>query len=294
MRSITIAFAFALTAVAAFGQTSAWQPIVDSKPTQRVNIAGFIDEKRGVTAGYAGATYYTEDSGGSWIKASSASLCRYGLEIVDDGAAITCGQGGDNRVSLDGWRTWKAMRTYGPSEPDHFRFLSFPEVKTGWAAGPSQLSSTQDSGATWSDIKPPRDADRIAAIDLLPGERGDAGFLLDSSGALHLTEDGGATWSSEAISVLGVQLSYTSTMTWGPSAALRFKNREEGILIAYRASPEPAWVALSTADGGATWKVEELTNQLGPASSVYLSRDGRYATLYYSHRILAFKRAAGN
>jgi hypothetical protein len=283
-----------LAAASAFAQNAAWQMVVDSKPKQMINVAGFIDEKRGVTAGYAGATYYTEDSGGSWIKAPSTSLCRYGLEIVDGGAAITCGQGGDNWVSLDGWKTWTAMQTHGPSEPDHFRFLSFPDIKTGWAAGPSQLSSTKDSGATWSDLVLPQGVERIATIDLLPGEQGSAGFLLDSSGALHLTEDGGATWSSEAISVPGVQLSYISMMTWGPSAAIRFMSRELGIVIAYRTKPDPAWVSLSTADGGASWNVEEITRQPGPGSSVYLSKDGLYATLYYSRRILAFKKAAIN
>lgn len=289
MRSILFAFLFPLAVASAFGQ-DAWHMVVDSKPTQRVNIAGFIDEKRGVTAGYAGATYYTEDSGGSWVKAANSSLCRYGLEIVDGGSAITCGNGGDNRISLDAWKTWAAMKTYGPSEPDHFRFLSFLDVKTGWAAGPSTLSSTDDSGATWSELKPPRDIERIAAIDLLPGEQGRVGYLLDSNGVLHLTEDGGETWSSHAIRVLGVQLNFISTMTYAPSAALQFKSREEGMVIAYRAKPEPAWVSLCTVDAGASWKVEEITNQLGTASSVYLSKDGLYVTLYYSHRLLAFKK----
>lgn len=294
MRSTAIAFALALAAAAAYGQGSTWQAIVDSKPAQRVNIAGFIDERHGITGGYMGATWYTEDSGATWTKAANSSLCRFGLEILDSQIAFSCGNGGDNRISLDGWKTWTSMRTYGPSEPDHFRFLSFADGKTGWIAGPATLASTRDSGATWNDLAPPADIERIAAIDLPPFGEGKIGFLLGSSGALFATQDGGATWSSKVIATQGLGLAFTNSAVFSPSAALRFTSREDGLVIAYRTDPNPAWVSLRTADAGSSWKVEEITGESGPMSSVYLSRDGRYVTLYYSRKILAFRSDAGD
>jgi len=294
MRSTAFLSIFiALSSTAAIAQGAVWLKIAELKPSHAVNLAGFVDEKRGITAGYAGATYYSEDGGGTWIKAENASMCRFGLEILDGGAAITCGNGGNNRTSSDGGKTWVPMENRGPSEPDNFRFLSFSSVKEGWAAGPFMLSSTSDGGAAWSDIKLPEGIERITAIALLPGGQGKTGFLLGSKGELYSTLDGGATWSKKPIAVKEGQIAYFNKSNDAPSAALRFANHEEGIAVAYMTGPKARWVALNTRDAGDTWSVEEITADIGPKSSAYLSQDGLCATLYYSHRILVFKRSAG-
>ena len=272
-------------------QETAWQALIDAKAAQRVYIAGFNDDTRGITAGYAGATYYSENAGSSWTKAANISMCRYGLDILDGGVAVTCGNGGDNRISLDGGKTWSAMRRYGPSEPDQFRFASFLDAKTGWIGGPLGIASTADSGATWSEIKLPPGVENIAAIALLAGGQGKVGFALGADGSLSRTNDGGATWTTKAIAASGADVAFTNASNFVSSAAMRFQSQAEGLVVAYRRNPKPAWVALSTTDGGDSWTIEDITSGIEPAGSVYLSTDGRYATLYYSHRVVVFKRA---
>jgi photosystem II stability/assembly factor-like uncharacterized protein len=289
-----VAIALALcVASAALAQGTAWQPLADIRPAQKlINIAGFHDDKIGITAGYSGSTFYTEDGGATWKQAEIASWCRFGLDILDGGTAFSCGNGGNNRVSSDGGKTWSAMQNHGPMEPANFRFLSFLDGKTGWAGGPSMLSATSDAGASWSDIETPADIDRVAAIALVPGGQAKTGFLIGSKGALFATADGGATWTEKPISAGGATLAYFRFSSHAPSAALRFTSPTEGIALAYMTAPKKGWVSLSTSDAGDNWKLEEITSELGPASSVYLSRDGRYATLFYSQRILVFKRTA--
>jgi photosystem II stability/assembly factor-like uncharacterized protein len=281
-------------AVAAFGQGAAWKKVADLRPEHKINIAGFFDEKRGITGGFKGATYYTEDGGNSWVRATNKSGNRYGLEILEPGIALSCGDGGDNRISLDGGKTWSDMAQHGPNMLEHCKFMSFQDGKTGWMAAPGLLSSTSDSGATWKDLSLPVGLDKIAEIALAPGGQGKTGFLLGVNGFLYSTVDGGVSWSGKAISIGDAKLAYSSDATASPVAALRFTSAEEGLAILYRSEPKAGWVALSTEDAGASWKVEEITDEINPASAVFLSRDGAYATLYYAGRLLVLKRTAGS
>lgn len=287
------AFVLSLSA-AAYGQGAAWEKVAELKPTHKISIAGFLDEKRGITGGFKGATYYTEDGGNSWIKATNKSGNRYGLEILEPGIALSCGDGGDNRISVDGGKTWSDMAQHGPNMLEHCKFMSFLDGKTGWIAAPGLLSSTADSGATWNDVALPAGVEKIAEIALVPGGSEKVGFLLGTKGSLYSTVDGGAAWSSLAIAAGDGELAYSSDATASPVAAMRFTSPKEGLAILYRKTPKAGWVALSTKDAGKTWKVEEITNEFNPASAVFLTQDGRHATFYYANRLLVFRRSAGS
>jgi len=271
-------------------QTS-WQKVVDVNPTQRIYIAGFGDAAHGITGGYFGATYDTVDGGKTWTKAKNYSLCRWGLDIVSDTIAFTCGSGGDNRKTADGGQTWTEMADFGPDQPpDQCRFISFVDAKTGWVAAPAVMARTSDAGATWTQVKLPDGMDKVAALDLL-GDTQLTALVLGADGKIYKSVDNGATWSSRPVSVADHQITFDPGSA--PVNALRFQNAREGTAIAYETSPRQAWVALQTTNGGDSWVVESVTGEMDPQSAVYLSGDGRYVTLYSSHRVVVFERRAG-
>ena len=94
-------------------------------------VAGFHDDGFGITVGYSGDVRYTTDGGQLWTSAENKSWCRYGLDIVDEKTAWHCGNGGHVRASTDGGQTWQTVADFGPNQPDHCRFLSFLDAKTG-------------------------------------------------------------------------------------------------------------------------------------------------------------------
>ncbi len=286
MRSMIVGLllAFGVTG-AAFCQDVAWRKVLEIKD-KNTYIAAFNNEEHGIMAGYGGAVWFTKDSGQTWKKGANISMCRFGLEIVDDNTAFNCGNGGGNRVTVDGGRNWDKMADFGMSEPAHCRFLSFIDGKTGWIGSAMLLASTDDRGANWNKIQKPDGMGQIAAIDLFQPK---AGFVLNSKGSLYATVDGGAAWTSKPIVLAGSSFAFTSNRT--AANALQFKNPREGTIVAYRTEPKKAWVALTTADAGDSWKVEEITDAVDPASAIYFSNDGRFVTLYDNSKVISvFKR----
>lgn len=271
-------------ASAAFCQDSVWRKVLEIKG-RNTYIAAFNNEKHGITAGYGGAVLFTKDSCQTWKRGSNISMCRFGLEIVDDNTAFTCGNGGGNRVSVDGGGNWDKMADFGMNEPAHCRFLSFIDGKTGWIASAMVLASTDDRGASWNKIQKPDGMGKIAAIDLFQPK---AGYVLNSKGALFATVDGGAAWTSKPIVLQGSSFAFTPNNT--AANAMQFKSSREGTVIAYRTEPKKAWVALRTEDAGDSWKVEEITDAVDPVSAVYFSNDGRFVTLYNGSKVISVFR----
>ena len=93
--------------------TGSWEVVFETEPLpHKATAIGFLNENFGITAGYAGEVHYTVDGGISWPLAANSSMCRFGLDILDDKVAWTIGNGGNVRLSKDGGRTWQAVELY--------------------------------------------------------------------------------------------------------------------------------------------------------------------------------------
>jgi photosystem II stability/assembly factor-like uncharacterized protein len=231
-----------------------------------VTLAGFHDERYGVTVGPDDDVRYTADGGKTWTKSESVLHCRHGLEIVDEKTAWHCGNGG-TRVSTDGGRTWTTVA------PSPCPSLSFLDSRTGWAASPYLLQATADGGAAWTTLAAPVGGERIAAVALSPAEEG---FVLDEGGNLFVTGDGGQTWDARSIGLQSGERLVPSDN--GPRAALRFVDDRHGLVV-FDLEDRSVWFAV-TADGGRTWQRAEITALRNQATyyQVYVSRDGSLLT----------------
>ncbi len=252
----------------------AWQVLQKSAYTHAVNYAGFLNESFGITVGYAGEVHYTTDGGATWPLASNKSMCRFGLEIVDEQTAWHCGNGGHVRKSTDGGKTWSEVANFGPNEPNQCRFLSFLDDTTGWAATPSELAATNDGGQTWQKITPPEGFLAISAIELRTPQDG---YLLGSSGKLYVTSDGGQTWTAQDLAF--TKDAFTSKMP-SPLAALRFTDEKHGLIILTRGNADEGYFVWSayTEDGGGTWREDRVPVAKG-IPFLFLARDGSTLTV---------------
>jgi photosystem II stability/assembly factor-like uncharacterized protein len=175
-------------------------------------------------------------------------------------------------MSTDGGKTWDAI-------PDKVGgmgcILTFADAKTGWLGFGTKFQTTADSGMTWEELALPKDISKVAAISLrTPTD----GYLVDGDGILHITQDGGRTWSSRSLgldtpSIMGFSSGPFVNET--PQAAVRFLDADNGLVVLGLAG-KTSMVALRTADGGKTWKEESLPAELG---TPYLSRDGKFLTV---------------
>jgi photosystem II stability/assembly factor-like uncharacterized protein len=257
-----------------------WQTVRSLENYPYINIAGFNTPDTGIALGYAGEVHYTTDGGQTWPIAENSSLCIFGLEIVDSTTAWHCGNGGDIRVSSDGGKTWQAAGSFGYNEPNHCRYMSFLDATTGWAASPSKLGRTGDGGKTWTELTLPEGIQKIASIDLRSPS---IGYILDSTGAIFITQDGGMTWSPSSLDLAsGVSLSIDPA----PRSALRFVDSQHAVIV-YTTKDRQLWSAW-TADGGNTWEREQLEKK-GALPAVFLSRDGKTLTITWANEITVYQ-----
>ncbi len=241
-----------LGAAAPRGAAAAWKPAGEAPVTHKASVAAFVDEKNGITAGYAGTMYFTQDGGKTWTPGKNSSACRFGLE-ARPGAAWSAGNHGQVRASKDGGASWTPAAAFGSPLPGHARFLSFVDAKRGLIASPSLLAFTTDGGESWTRLETPAQLTAIAAIAI--SEEGGALRLrvLDELGDLWLSIDAGKSWT-EAPSPLKDPVMASMTTPW---AALRF-NGAEGVLAAFLDEGVPRGHVYRTRDGGKTWTEEQV------------------------------------
>ncbi len=251
-----------------------WKAVATSNYNHSVNYVGFMNKSFGITIGYGGEVHYTTDGGTTWPLATNSSMCRFGLEIVDDQVAWHCGNGGGVRKSTDGGKTWHAVANFGPNEPNQCRFLSFLDGTTGWAATPSQLAATSDGGTTWQEITLPQGILSIMAIELRTPQNG---YLLGSSGKLYMTTDGGKSWTPQALEF--TKNAFPGKMP-SPLAAMRFTDEKHGMVVMSRGNQDDGFYIWSsyTEDGGTSWRQDMVPVAKG-IPYLYLSRDGTILTV---------------
>lgn len=259
-----------------------WQTVNEIAITQACNIAGFLDDNYGVTGGFAGATFFTNNGGKDWVEAAGAQpLCRFGLEILDAQNAILVGVGGIWR-SNDGAKSWKLVADPGikgvPSGDTHGMYLSFPDAMNGWAASTSILGVTTDGAASFLPMNLPEDVEYISAISACSATEG---YLLDVDGKLYHTSDGGKRWA-----LTKLKLSDKNHKRTFPVAAMRFSKGGKGIVLTW-SSKDKTWLASYTNDYGQTWSQEKIGGRYG---SVYLSRDGALVTICSAKKLIIIRR----
>jgi photosystem II stability/assembly factor-like uncharacterized protein len=193
------------------------------------------------------------------------------MDIVDAQTIWQCGMK-NLSVSTDGGKTWKAIEGKAGSSGC---ILSFADAKTGWFGFGVKFQMTTDGGGTWKDLVLPKEVNNVAAISLRTQKDG---YLVDKNGVLHITQDGGATWSSKSLgldapNIMGfVSGGFVNEI---PQAAVRFFDDKHGLVV-LGLSGKTNPIALRTADGGKTWKEESLP--AGPGA-LYISRDGKFLTV---------------
>jgi photosystem II stability/assembly factor-like uncharacterized protein len=256
---------------------SSWKVVQQVAYSHPVNLAGFFNDSFGITVGFAGETHYTSDGGQTWPKAQNKSMCRFGLDIVDENVAWACGNGSGVGLTTDGGKTWQGVEDFGGLEPNHCRFMSALDAKISWAAAPKKLGATNDGGATWNTLVLPEGIQGIAAIALRTATDG---YVLDTTGALFVTTDGGKTWSTYSLGLAsGENLSVSSA----PSAAMRFTDSNNGLVVfALKTDNVTGVFSARTTDGGQTWQREQLPIDY-TLPTLYLAHDG--VTLTAKHYI---------
>ena len=247
-----------------------WQPVREltyRDSSNSVNNGVFHDESFGVLVGAGGHVETTTDGAQEWSVLNANSMCLFGADIVDENVVWICGNMGHVRLSQDGGKTWKAVTGFGASEPNHCRYLSFLDDTTGWAATQKGQGFTSDGATAWTELALPAGAGQIAAVFLrTPAD----GYVLDDSGTLHATADGGATWISRPVNAPGKG---KLPIDFAPIAAVRFRDAERGRIVLLR---NGYWTG-ETSDGGATWTWTAMPDFKG-ARSFYMTRDGRLLT----------------
>jgi photosystem II stability/assembly factor-like uncharacterized protein len=193
------------------------------------------------------------------------------MDIVDVQTIWQCGIK-NLSVSTDGGKTWKAI---ADKVGGMGCVLSFSDAETGLLGFGNKFQMTTDGGAAWKELALPETVSKVAAISLrTPGDV----YLVDEKGILHVTQDGGKTWSSRSLGldnpgIMGFASAGFVNET--PQAAVRFTDADHGLVV-LGLSGKSGMIALRTADGGKTWKEESLPAKLG---TPYISRDGKFLTV---------------
>jgi photosystem II stability/assembly factor-like uncharacterized protein len=264
---------------------SAWKVAQQVKVKHATTVAAFLDDTLGITAGYAGEVHYTTDGGQTWPRAQNASMCRFGVDIVNQNLAWHVGNGGNVRVSTDGGQKWTAVANL--SSGGISQFISFVDAKAGWAANQTTLWATADGAQKWAKVALPEGAKNLVEIAL---RTANDGYLLDEAGVLYITQDGGQHWSFQ---VLELKEGAMALVKLPHSAAMRFLDADHGLIIASLAGGGTSkLVALRTADGGKTWQKEDMAV---PASigSLYLTHDGATLTIFDTSNQVTVLRYVG-
>ncbi len=266
--TLIVVFVAAHIASAQDPQALGWELVHELTVTQPTTIAGFLDEDFGITTGLDGATYFTTDGGVTWTRGENNSMCRYGLAVVDAETAWTVGNGGDVRLSRDGGQTWAAV-TDVPVPMSYY--ASFLDDTTGWVADLNTVWFTDDGGQTWEALAVVGEDELlfVGGIALADPEQG---YVLDLTGKLHVTADGGANWN-----VLPLPLNDDLRLDAMAYAALRFTPDGQGTIVTRERGGHV--VVMATPDGGETWTTEVLDIEAGSNNAFFLSPDGRLLTI---------------
>ncbi len=253
-----------------------WRLVREIPIKHTATVVAFTDDRNGITAGYAGAMFFTHDGGKTWTPGVNSSACRFGVEALP-GAAWTAGNYGHVRVSRDGGEHWSEAASWKKAQ-----LLSFVDAARGLIASEDALALTADAGRSWTDLAVPQRAGPIAAVSLSE----EAGVLrirlLDQNGAMWVSDDRAASWAQAQSPLHGPVFQGV-----GPHAAMRFTSSGEGVLAFVPDEIGAAGRIYRTRDGGKTWQEEAAAGV--PISLLTLAGDAKLLTSFDQHTVRLFR-----
>jgi len=184
----------------------------------------FIDKSKGWAVGNSGTVIYTVNSGETWTAQDAGTSFNLKSVYFTD--------------ALNGWAA--------ANETVHFDPFGDPD---GWQG---RVHHTSDGGESWTEQSLPEDAGLIHCIYFLNNQKGwavgirndDTGFIMETSGALYYTEDGGENWAAKYTP--GINVVFT---------AVNFMTEKLGWAVGFAGSSgETGGSIFKTKDGGDTWE----------------------------------------
>lgn len=247
-----------------------------------MNYAGFLNESLGITVGYSAEIHYSKDGGKTWPNGNNNSMCLFGLEILDQAYAWTCGNDGQVRITENSGETWKSISSFGGMEPYQPKFISFCDVNNGLIANCSKMGITSDGGKQWQTIKNPDNLKKVAAVHVLsPTES----YVLSADAVLFITRDNGKTWQLIPVDLKGRKTNISNSSEDFPTCAMRFTSPNDGVIAALCTKPKEGLLVLRTVDGGQTWNEDKTPDDIKTGKAVFLSRNGKLLTLKTNRKI---------
>ncbi len=149
------------------------------------------------STGFAGANngtlYWSIDGGSTWNlhPATFDGTPIVSIEFIDNNTGFLVTQGGDVYNTIDGGASWTALNSVPPQMGD-IRDSSWVDSLHGWVigGGARELAYTTDGGNNWT-LGPNVVSFDYNAVHFTTTLNG---YLVDDSGNIRQTTDGGLTW----------------------------------------------------------------------------------------------------
>jgi photosystem II stability/assembly factor-like uncharacterized protein len=158
----------------------------------------------------------------------------------------------------DGGATWDSI-TVNNSATYQLTELFFYDVNNGFSGGLKNntnqvLLKTIDNGTTWTEITPdPASTESITAVYFINASNGFA----TSSTMFYTTTNGGASWTSQAISIIPTDIHFSTTTN--------------GYVTGTTSTSDA--VLMQTTDGGQTWSTTFTTHDPNLFVSTFIKED---------------------
>jgi photosystem II stability/assembly factor-like uncharacterized protein len=225
----------------------------------------FLTEKIGAAVNNGNYFFYTEDGGKNWRETRIETDPCLSIPSMADARTIAVGcQCNTVKISTDAGVTWKATDLTG------FPKASMVDASTGFFAKNFAIKTIGSSAPGAAiDVAKPEGFGKIVAISAPSAE---CIAVMDSNGTLAVSGNSGQAWQvRKPIAIEGRTFAFGDLFS-----AIQFKNASEGIVVCFDSAAQE-WLALSTADGGSSWKTESLLmSNFGYCS---ISRDLKFVTI---------------
>jgi len=214
---------------------------------------------------YRGTILKTVNSGSDWVvQYVDIMEDLYDVHFIDKNTGWAVGNSGTIVHTVNGGETWTVL----DAETNlNFKSVSFTDSENGWAAAnepihydpfddpdswQGRVFHTSNGGEDWTEQTFPGDAGILHCIYFQDSQKGwavgvrndDTGFMMETSGAMYYTEDGGVHWSEKYAP--GIHVVFTN---------IHFITEERGWAVGFAGSSgETGGTIFKTTDGGETWQ----------------------------------------